>query len=257
MNRINQLFQDKKSNVLSIYYTAGFPDLGDTLKIAEELERAGADMLEIGFPYSDPVADGPVIQASSKQALENGMDLKLLFQQLKDLRKTVSIPILLMGYVNPMMQFGVENFCKACAEVGVDGCIIPDLPMVEYEEFYQDIFKKYNLSNTFLVTPQTSEDRIKRIDELTTGFIYLVSSAATTGKKLQLSQTTEDYFSRVAAMNLKNPVVVGFGINNKAAFEKACQYASGAIIGTAFVNAISEDNSSTSVKEFMTEFTAT
>ncbi len=256
MNRINQLFQDKKSNVLSTYYTAGFPDLGDTLKIAEELELAGADMLEIGFPYSDPVADGPVIQASSKQSLENGMDLKLLFQQLKDLRQKVNIPILLMGYVNPMLQFGVENFCRSCAEVGIDGCIVPDLPMVEYEEFYQETFKKYNLSNIFLVTPQTSEQRIQRIDELTTGFIYLVSSAATTGKNLELSQNTEDYFSRVAAMNLKNPIMVGFGINNKATFDKACQYANGAIIGTAFVKTITINKSRESVKEFMTEFTS-
>ncbi|MET3113223.1 tryptophan synthase alpha chain [Pedobacter sp. CG_S7] len=254
MNRINQLFQDKKTDILSIYYTAGFPGLGDTLLIAEELERAGADMLEIGFPYSDPVADGPVIQASSKQALDSGMDLKLLFQQLKDLRSKVNIPILLMGYVNPMLQFGVENFCKACAAVGVDGCIVPDLPMVEYEEYYQETFKKYNLSNIFLVTPQTSEDRIRKIDSLTTGFIYLVSSAATTGKNLQLSQNTDDYFARVAAMNLKNPTMIGFGINNKETFQKACQYANGAIIGTAFVKVLAADKSKESIEKFMAEF---
>jgi tryptophan synthase alpha chain len=256
MNRINQLFQDKKSNILSIYYTAGFPGLGDTLQIAEELERAGADMLEIGFPYSDPVADGPVIQASSKQALDGGMNLNLLFEQLKDLRSKVNIPILLMGYVNPMLQFGVENFCRACAEVGVDGCIVPDLPMVEYEEFYQDIFKKYNLSNIFLVTPQTSDERIRKIDSLTTGFIYLISSSATTGKNLQLSQTTDDYFSRIAGMNLKNPTMIGFGISNKAAFEKACQYANGAIIGTAFVKVLAADKSNENIEKFMEEFVA-
>ncbi|WP_432712523.1 tryptophan synthase subunit alpha [Pedobacter sp.] len=254
MNRINQLFQDKKSNILSIYYTAGFPDLDDTLKIAEELERAGADMLEIGFPYSDPVADGPVIQASSKQSLDSGMDLNLLFKQLKDLRTKVNIPVLLMGYVNPMLQFGVENFCKACAEVGVDGCIVPDLPMVEFEEFYKGIFEKYNLSNIFLVTPQTSEERIHKIDALTTGFIYLVSSAATTGKNLQLSQTTDDYFARIAQMNLKNPTMIGFGINNKSTFDKACQYANGAIIGTAFVKVLAEDKSAESIRQFMAEF---
>jgi len=256
MNRINKLFQDKKSNILSIYYTAGYPELGDTVKIAEELERAGADMLEIGIPYSDPVADGPVIQASSKRSLDSGMDLKLLFQQLKELRSKVNIPILLMGYVNPMLQFGVENFCKACVEVGVDGCIVPDLPMVEYEELYQDMFEKYNLCNIFLVTPQTSEDRIKKIDALTTGFIYLVSSSATTGKNLQLSQNTDDYFARIAAMNLKNPVMIGFGINSKATFEKACQYANGAIIGTAFVKAITEDKSSENIEKFMSEFSS-
>ena len=256
MNRINKLFQDKKSNILSIYYTAGYPELGDTVKIAEELERAGADMLEIGIPYSDPVADGPVIQASSKRSLDSGMDLKLLFQQLKELRSKVNIPILLMGYVNPMLQFGVENFCKACVEVGVDGCIVPDLPMVEYEELYQDMFEKYNLCNIFLVTPQTSEDRIRKIDALTTGFIYLVSSSATTGKNLQLSQNTDDYFARIAAMNLKNPVMIGFGINSKATFEKACQYANGAIIGTAFVKAITEDKSSENIEKFMSEFSS-
>ena len=254
MNRINKLFQDKKSNILSIYYTAGYPELGDTVKIAEELERAGADMLEIGIPYSDPVADGPVIQASSKQSLDSGMNLNLLFQQLKELRSRVNIPILLMGYVNPMLQFGVENFCKACVEVGVDGCIVPDLPMVEYEEFYQDTFEKYNLCNIFLVTPQTSEERVRKIDSLTTGFIYMVSSSATTGKNLQLSQNTDDYFARIAGMKLKNPVMIGFGINSKATFEKACQYANGAIIGTAFVKVLTEDKSSENIEKFMAEF---
>lgn len=251
MNRINKIFQEKPSNILSIYYTAGFPELGDTLLIAEELERAGADMLEIGFPYSDPVADGPVIQASSKQALENGMDLKTLFNQLKDLRSRINIPILLMGYVNPMLQFGVENFCKACAEVGVDGCIVPDLPMAEYEEHYQEIFKQYNLSNIFLVTPQTSEERIRKIDALSTGFVYLISSSATTGKNLQVSQNTEDYFARIAAMKLRNPTMIGFGINNKATFDKACQFANGAIIGTAFVKVLSENKSAAGIQKFM------
>jgi tryptophan synthase alpha chain len=256
MNRINQLFQEKKKNILSIYYTAGYPDLSDTLRIAEDLQRSGADMLEIGFPYSDPVADGPVIQASSKQALDNGMNLALLFEQLKDLRKTVKIPVLLMGYVNPLLQFGVENFCKACAEVGVDGCIVPDLPMVEYEAFYSEVFKKYGVSNVFLVTPQTSAERIQKIDQLTNGFIYLVSSSATTGKNLQLSQSTEDYFARIADLKLKNPVVIGFGINSKATFNKACQYANGAIVGSAFVKSITEDKQAAGIQAFMEEFTA-
>ncbi|MEJ2901432.1 tryptophan synthase subunit alpha [Pedobacter panaciterrae] len=253
MNRIKKLFQEKK-DILSIYYTAGYPNLGDTVAIAEELERSGADLLEIGFPYSDPVADGPVIQASSKLALDNGMDLRLLFEQLKDLRKTVTIPVLLMGYVNPMLQFGVENFCKACAEVGVDGCIVPDLPMVEHEELYEPVFAKYGLSNIFLVTPQTSEERIRKIDGLSNGFIYLLSSSATTGKNLQVSDTTETYFSRIASLKLKNPTMIGFGISSKETFDKACKYANGAIIGTAFVKSLSADDVQGSVKNFMKEF---
>jgi len=254
MNRINQLFQEKNKNILSIYYTAGYPNLHDTLTIARELESAGADMLEIGFPYSDPVADGPVIQASSKKALDNGMDLKLLFEQLKDLRKYVKIPVLLMGYVNPLLQFGVEHFCKACAEVGVDGLIVPDLPMVEYEEFYKETFQQYGISNIFLITPQTTAERIHKIDALTNGFIYMVSSSATTGKNLSLSQVTEDYFSRVAGMELKNPAVIGFGISDQASFDKACQYAKGAIIGTAFVKAIESGDLRENIQGFMKGF---
>ena len=254
MNRINQLFQEKNKNILSIYYTAGYPNLQDTLTIARELESAGADMLEIGFPYSDPVADGPVIQASSKKALDNGMDLRILFEQLKDLRKFVKIPVLLMGYVNPLLQYGVENFCKACAEVGVDGLIVPDLPMVEYEEFYKDTFQQYGISNIFLITPQTTADRIRKIDTLTNGFIYMVSSSATTGKNLSLSQVTEDYFSRVAAMELKNPAMIGFGISDQASFDKACQYARGAIIGTAFVKAIESGDLKENIQDFMKGF---
>ncbi|MCX2451534.1 tryptophan synthase subunit alpha [Pedobacter sp. PLR] len=253
MNRINKLFQEKK-NILSIYYTAGYPNLGDTVAIAEELERSGADLLEIGFPYSDPVADGPVIQASSKSALDAGMTLKLLFEQLKDLRKTVSIPVLLMGYVNPLLQYGVANFCKSCAEVGVDGCIVPDLPMAEYEEFYEKDFKQYDLTNIFLVTPQTAPERIQKIDSLSNGFIYLLSSSATTGQNLQVSEGTEAYFSRIAALKLKNPTMIGFGISSKETFDKACQYANGAIIGSAFVKNLKADDVSGSVKEFMKTF---
>jgi tryptophan synthase alpha chain len=253
MNRINKLFQEKK-NILSIYYTAGYPNLGDTVAIAEELERSGADLLEIGFPYSDPVADGPIIQASSKTALDGGMTLKLLFEQLKDLRKTVSIPVLLMGYVNPMLQYGVANFCKSCAEVGVDGCIVPDLPMVEYEDLYSGVFKDNGLSNIFLVTPQTSTERIRKIDGLSNGFIYLLSSSATTGQNLQVSENTEAYFSRIAEMKLNNPTMIGFGISSKETFDKACQYANGAIIGSAFVKNLKSDNVTASVKDFMKTF---
>jgi len=253
MSRLKQLFQEKK-NILSIYYTAGYPSLGDTLAIAEELERSGADLLEIGFPYSDPVADGPIIQASSKIALDNGMDLKLLFEQLKDLRKTVSIPVLLMGYVNPMLQYGVENFCKSCAEVGVDGCIVPDLPMVEYEEFYASTFAQYGLSNIFLITPQTSPERIQKIDGLSSGFIYLLSSSATTGQNLNVSDTTEAYFSRIKDLNLNNPLVIGFGISSKETFDKACQYAGGAIVGSAFVKSLDGSNLKGSIQRFMAGF---
>ncbi|SMC45275.1 tryptophan synthase subunit alpha [Pedobacter africanus] len=253
MNRLQQLFQEKK-NILSIYYTAGYPNLGDTVTIAAELERSGADLLEIGFPYSDPVADGPTIQASSKQALDNGMDLKLLFEQLKDLRKSVTVPVLLMGYVNPMLQFGVENFCKACAEVGVDGCIVPDLPMTEYEELYKGVFAQHGLSNIFLVTPQTSPERIRKIDGLSNGFIYLLSSSATTGQHLQVSENTESYFSRIADMKLNNPTMIGFGINSKETFDKACQYANGAIIGSAFVKALNANDLSSSIRSFMQQF---
>lgn len=253
MNRIKQLFESKK-NILSIYYTAGYPSTNDTLLIAEALEKSGADLLEIGFPYSDPVADGPVIQASSKQALDQGMTLNLLFEQLKDLRKKVSIPVLLMGYVNPVLQFGVENFCKACAEVGVDGCIVPDLPMVEYEEFYQPYFEEHHLSNIFFITPQTTPERIQKIDTLSKGFIYLLSSSATTGKNLEVGNVTESYFERIKNMGLKNPTLIGFGISDKHTFDKACQYANGAIIGTAFVKAIANGNLEESINKFMKNF---
>lgn len=256
MNRINKIFKEKKNNILSIYYTAGYPGLGDTIAIAAALEKAGADMLEIGFPYSDPVADGPVIQASSKLSLDQGMDLNLLFEQLKELRKTVTIPVLLMGYVNPVLQYGVERFCKSCAEVGVDGCIVPDLPMVEYEEFYKDVFLKYGLSNIFLVTPQTSVERIHKIDSLSNGFIYLLSSSATTGQNLQVSDTTAAYFSRIADMKLNNPTMIGFGISSKETFDKACKYANGGIIGTAFVKAIAAGNLEENIETFMTKFTS-
>ncbi|MDO7745215.1 MAG: tryptophan synthase subunit alpha, partial [Pedobacter sp.] len=202
----------------------------------------------------DPVADGPVIQASSKQSLDLGMDLNLLFEQLKELRKKVTIPVLLMGYVNPVLQYGVERFCKACAEVGIDGCIVPDLPMVEYEEFYKDIFLENGLSNIFLVTPQTSVDRIHKIDGLSNGFIYLLSSSATTGQNLHVSDQTETYFSRIAAMKLNNPTMIGFGISSKETFDKACRYANGGIIGTAFVKSIAEGDIVENVNAFMKTF---
>jgi tryptophan synthase alpha chain len=241
MNRLNHLFATKKDNLLSIYYTAGYPELNTTIDIAEALEKAGADFLEIGFPYSDPVADGPTIQNSSQQALDNGMTINVLFDQLKDLRKRVTIPVLLMGYVNPIVQYGVEQFCKKAAEVGVDGIIVPDLPMYEYENMYAKYFIDNSLSNIFLVTPQTSPDRILKIDELSNSFIYLLSSSSITGGSLNVSDSIEAYYIRVKAMELKNPTIIGFGISDNATFTKACEYAKGAIVGSKFVKLLGED----------------
>ena len=252
MNRIKQLFANKgDKRILSIYYTAGYPDLNSTVNIAEALEKAGADFLEIGFPYSDPVADGPTIQHSSEAALQNGMTLNILFDQLKDLRQRVNIPVFLMGYVNPVLQYGVENFCKACAEVGVDGVIVPDLPMYEYEEQYRTVFEAHGLSNIFLVTPQTSEERIRKIDSLSTGFIYLLSSSATTGKNLAVSENTESYFSRIANMGLNNPTVIGFGISDHRTFTHATDHADGAIVGSAFVKLLGEKDYSAKIAPFI------
>ena len=242
MNRLNKLFESKKDNLLSIYFTAGYPELNTTVAIARELEKAGADFLEIGFPYSDPVADGPTVQNSSQKALENGMTLNVLFNELKELRKTVSIPVLLMGYFNPMVQYGVERFCKAAAEAGVDGVIVPDLPMYEYENIYSRYFIDNGLSNIFLVTPQTSEERIRKVDGLSNSFIYLLSSSSTTGKSLELTNTIEDYYKRIKAMRLNNPAIIGFGITNQASFNKACEYARGAIVGSAFVKFLGQED---------------
>lgn len=242
MNRLNNLFATKKQDLLSIYYTAGYPELNTTVDIAEALEKAGVDFLEIGFPYSDPVADGPTIQNSSQKALDSGMTLNLLFEQLADLRKRISIPILLMGYVNPIVQYGVERFCKKAAEVGVDGIIVPDLPLYEYETMYAKYFIDNNLSNIFLVTPQTAPDRIKKIDNLSSSFIYLLSSSSITGGSLNVSDSIEAYYTRVKAMNLSNPTIIGFGISDNATFTKACQYANGAIVGSKFVKLLDEEN---------------
>jgi tryptophan synthase alpha chain len=251
MNRLNKLFDSKKDNLLSIYFTAGYPALDTTVDIAEALEKAGVDFLEIGFPYSDPVADGPTIQHSSQVALENGMNLNRLFDELKAIRTRVNIPILLMGYVNPMVQYGVDRFCKKAAEVGVDGVIVPDLPMYEYENLYSKSFKDNNLSNIFLVTPQTSEERIRKIDGLSDSFIYLLSSSSITGKNLEVSNSIEDYYKRVKSMQLKNPAIIGFGISNTETFNKACEYARGAIVGSAFVNFLGTENYLERIPEFV------
>ncbi len=241
MNRIEKLFNKKSERVLNVYFTAGYPKLNDTVAIMESLEQSGADLIEIGIPFSDPIADGPTIQESNGVALDNGMTLKLLLEQLQGVRDKVKLPIILMGYINPIVQYGIEAFCKKCEEVGVDGLILPDLPMFEYMEVHKPLFEKHGLLNIFLITPQTSDARIKEIDDNSSGFIYMVSSASTTGAKTGISQDQEAYFARVKAMNLKNPTLIGFGISNKETFDKACKNANGAIIGSAFIKAISQD----------------
>jgi tryptophan synthase alpha chain len=239
-NRINQLFETKSQNILSVYFTAGFPKLNDTVKIIQELEKNGVDLIEIGIPFSDPTADGPTIQKSSEKALKNGMNLELLFEQLKEIRKSVKIPLILMGYINPVYQYGLERFCKKCAEVGIDGTILPDLPLDEYKMHYKSLFDKNGLHNVLLITPQTSENRIRQIDEISGGFIYMVSSASTTGAGKKVEDFHLDYFNRIQQMGLKNKRLIGFGISDNATFKNACKYANGAIIGSAFVNALKD-----------------
>ena len=234
-NRIDTLFSHKKKNILSVYFTAGYPQLNDTEKIIGELEKAGVDLIEIGIPFSDPTADGPVIQQSSHQALANGMSLRVLFQQLKDIRKKVSLPLILMGYVNPVVQFGIDNFCQKCQDTGIDGLILPDLPLWEYEKKFSSVFHRANLHNIHLITPQTSIPRIMEIDGKTTGFIYMVSSSSTTGKNQSVKDFQQEYFDRVNRLELKSPKLIGFGISTPETYENACKNAQGAIIGTAFI----------------------
>jgi tryptophan synthase alpha chain len=237
-NRINKLFQEKKERILSVYFTAGYPELNDTKTIIQELEKNGVDLIEIGMPFSDPVADGPVIQHSSLIALNNGMSVRKLFEQLQDIRQSVDIPLILMGYLNPVLQYDVKAFCAKCKDVGIDGLILPDLPLSVYQEEFKPIFEASNLHNISLITPQTSDERLREIDEATTGFIYMVSSNATTGAKTSVSEFQKKYFERINSMNLKNPRVIGFGISNAETFENACNYANGTIIGSAFVKAL-------------------
>jgi len=240
MNRISHKLQENKK-LLSIYFTAGYPQLDDTKTILEQLEKSGVDLVEIGLPFSDPLADGPTIQASSTKALKNGMTTEKLFQQLEDIRETVSIPLIMMGYFNPMLQYGIENFCKKCAEIGIDGLIIPDLPLEVYTKEYQAIFQQYGLQNIFLITPQTSEKRIRQIDEASEGFIYMVSSASITGAKNSFGDAQQNYFERIDQMQLQHPQIVGFGISNTETFDKATQFAKGAIIGSAFIKHLTEN----------------
>lgn len=237
-NRITEIFKQKNKNILSIYFTAGYPSLNDTVSLIETIAHAGADMIEIGMPFSDPLADGPVIQASSMTAIHNGMTIPVLFEQIKNIRSKTNIPLILMGYMNPVLQYGVEKFAEKAASIGVDGVILPDLPLQEYIEEYKSTFEKFNLKNIFLITPQTSNERVKMIDRETDGFIYMVSSASTTGTKEGTSDEQLGYFERINSLNLKNPRIIGFGIKDNKSFNKACEYANGAIIGTAFINAL-------------------
>jgi len=239
MNRIEHLFQ-KKRNILNIYLTAGFPQLDDTVEIVKELERASVDMVEIGMPFSDPLADGPVIQHSSSVAIQNGIRLELIFSQIEEIRKTSPIPIVLMGYFNQLMQYGEEAFFERAVRCGVDGLIIPDLPVEIYREKYQETIENLGLDMIFLISPQTEEKRIQLLDEASRGFLYVVSSASTTGKTADLQQKERAYFERISQMSLKNPLLIGFGISNKESYETACRYASGAIIGSAFIRALEE-----------------
>ena len=240
MNRINKLFKEKGNNILSVYFTAGYPNLNDTVEIIKQLSSKGVDLIEIGVPFSDPLADGPVIQHSSQVALKNGMSVKLLFEQLKDIRKVTDIPLVLMGYVNPIIHFGFENFCQKAQEVGIDGFIIP---MLEYQREFKPVSDKYGIENVFLITPETSAERIRVVDENTNAFIYMVSSASTTGVQKSFEGAKEEYFNRIKSMNLKNPAMIGFGISNKQTFESACKYSSGAIIGSAFIKSLDETSS--------------
>lgn len=235
MNSIQKIFNQKKQDLLSIFFTAGFPNLDDTSKIIEELEVNQVDFIEVGLPYSDPLADGPTIQHSSSVALNNGMNLDVVFEQLEAIKNTNKTPLVLMGYVNQIIKYGEESFCQKVKDCGIDTIIIPDLPMIEFESHYQDLFNKYGISNVFLITPNTSEERIKKIDSLTDTFIYVVASASITGAKGEVSEEQIAYFNRIKAMQLKSKLIVGFGISDNKTFTTACRYANGAIIGSAFI----------------------
>ncbi|MDH6356623.1 tryptophan synthase subunit alpha [Parabacteroides sp. PF5-9] len=243
MNRITHLFQTKKNGIFSVYFTAGYPQLNDTMPILKGLQDKGIDIVEVGIPFSDPMADGPVIQEAATQALRNGMSLKRLFEQLKNIRPEITIPVVLMGYLNPIMQYGFESFCRDCVSCGIDGVIIPDLPYGDYIIDYKETADRYKLKMIMLITPETSEERIRLIDENTNGFIYMVSSAATTGTQKSFDEQKQEYFRRINQMNLKNPRLVGFGISNKATFDVAQSNSSGAIIGSKFIQLLKSETS--------------
>ena len=240
MNRINQIFLTKEK-LLSIYFTAGYPNLNDTIPILKKLQEAGVDIIEIGLPFSDPLADGPTIQESSKIALNNGMNSEKLFNQLKNVRNEIDVPLVIMGYFNPILQYGVDSFCYYANKVGIDGLIIPDLPIDVYTNKYEKIFKKHNLHNMFLITPQTSEKRIKLIDDISKGFIYMVSNSSITGAKGTIDQSQLNYFKRISSLNLKTPQLIGFGISNFETYNNAINYSSGAIIGSAFIEFVKNE----------------
>jgi tryptophan synthase alpha chain len=251
MNRLENLFQNKDQEVLNVYCTAGYPQLHSTLEVMKALQENGADIIELGMPYSDPLADGPVIQQSSTIALTNGMTIKRLFEQLKDFREAISIPVLLMGYMNPVLQYGFESFCADAAAAGIDGLILPDLPEHEFETEYGSIMKKHGLDFVFLVTPETSEARTRKLDELSTGFLYAVSSSSTTGTDKKMVDVSS-FLKKLKGMSLKNPVLVGFGIKDKTTFKTACASANGAIIGTAYIKALANrGNISDITKDFL------
>ena len=251
MSRLSSLFNKKNARVLNVYCTAGFPMLNSTLEVMESLQANGADIIEVGMPYSDPLADGEVIQSSSLVALENGMTLEILFEQLAEMRKTIHVPVILMGYMNPILQYGFERFCAAAKAVGVDGLILPDLPLYEFEHIYGATIKANDLDFIFLVTPETSEERLRKLDALSSGFIYAVSSSATTGKDKDFSKVAL-YLKRLKAFNLKNPFLVGFGIKDKESFDAVNEYANGAIIGSAYIKALNKgDDINTTTKTFL------
>lgn len=251
MTRIEALFKTKQHHILNVYCTAGYPKPDSTIEVIKALEENGADLVEIGMPYSDPLADGPVIQHSSSIAIENGMTMTTLFEQLKDFRKQVTVPVILMGYMNPVLQYGLEKFCAAAEAAGIDGVILPDLPMYEFETEYKQLFEKHHLNFIFLITPETSEERIRKIDTLSSGFIYAVSSSSTTGNNKAIKDQKE-YFKKLHGMNLTNPVLVGFGIKDKQTFDAACEYTNGAIIGSAYIKALENaGNIGQATKEFL------
>lgn len=240
MNSIQELFQKKDKNLLSIYFTCGYPKLDDTTKVILALEESGVDFIEVGLPYSDPLADGPTIQESSHKALENGINLDLIFEQLKTIKGINKTPLVAMGYLNQLLKYGEDKFCEACVACGIDTVILPDLPMVEFENHYQQLFEKYGITNVFLITPHTSEDRIRKIDAYSKAFIYVVASASITGAKGEISNSQIEYFERIKGMNLKSKLVIGFGISDKATFDTACRYSNGAIVGSAFIKHIGD-----------------
>jgi len=251
-NRIEALFEGKKKDILSVFFTAGFPKIDDTVGIAEQLQASGVDMIEIGIPFSDPVADGPVIQESNTTALANGMTLKRLLTHVRQLRSQVDMPILLMGYLNPVIQYGVDKFCADFAAAGIDGVILPDMPLQVYQEEYQTLFAAHGLKNVFLISPTTSDERIRRIDEASTGFIYAVSSSSTTGAKKDFSPEQEKYFAKLKDLKLRNPFLIGFGVSSRDTFSKACQFGSGAIVGSAFISMLkSSKDIPTDVRQFI------